>query len=178
MSGPGARAGWQARVRWLGDAYHAGLRGVILALAAVAGVSLLFMVLVTTADVVLRVFRVPLTGAYDLVKMAGAVTLAGALPYATAIKGHVAIEYFSQRLGAGGRAWLDGAMRLIVIGLFGMLTWGAWDYGEALRRRGQVSMTLQLPEHWVAYGVAVSCGLVVLVKLYHLLHPGQALLKP
>ena len=51
--------------------------------------------LVTTAEVVLRIFRVSLTGAYDIVKIAAAITIAAALPYTTAIKGR---RYLARRL--------------------------------------------------------------------------------
>jgi len=32
---------------------------------------------------------------------------------------------------------------------------------------GEVTSTLQLPVFWVSYVVALSCAVVVLVKLYH-----------
>lgn len=163
--------------RWL-DLYHAGLRRVVQGLAWGAGVCLMAMVLVTTAEVVLRVFRLSFTGAYDLVKIAAVLTLASALPYTTAIKGHVAIEYFFHQLGRRGRVAVDALMRLLGMALFGLLAWGCLAYGNSLRAAGEVSMTLQLPVFWVPYVLAGSCGLVVLIKLYHLTHPGQALLSP
>jgi len=136
------------------------------------------MVLVTSLDVVLRVFRMSLAGAYDLVKIAAVLTVAAALPYTTAIKGHVAIEFFFQKLGRRGRAGVDALMRLSGMGLFGLLAWGSVRYGNSLLESGEVSLTLGLPVFWVPYLLAASCGLVVLVKLYHLFHPGQPLLKP
>ncbi len=158
--------------------YHEGLRALVKALAYVAGASLLVMVFVTTADVILRVFHLTLTGAYDIVKISAALTMAAALPYTTAIKGHVAIEYFFHRLGRRGRAWVDALMRLGGMALFGLLAWGCIDYGNSLRLKGEVSMTLQLPVFWVPYVLAASCLLVVLIKIYHLSHPGKSLLKP
>jgi len=149
-----------------------------MALAYVACVSLMVMVLVTSAEVVLRLFRVSLTGAYDIVKIAAAITIAAALPYTTAIKGHVAIEYFFQKLGRRGRIVLDALMRLGGMALFGLLAWGCVDYGNSLRAKGEVSMTLQLPIFWVPYLLAVSCALVVLIKVYHLTHPGKPMIKP
>lgn len=163
--------------RWL-DRYHAGLRQGVRALAWVAGASLMVMVLITSAEVVLRLFRLSLTGAYDLVKIAAVLTLAAALPYTTAIKGHVAIEYFFLQLGRRGRAVVDALMRGVAMALFSLLAWGCVDYGNSLRASGEVSMTLQLPIFWVPYVLAGSCGLVVLIKLYHLTHPGQSLLSP
>ena len=167
-------SGWR---RWL-DWYHAALRGAVRVLAWVAGASLMVMVLVTTAEVVLRVFRLSMTGAYDIVKIAAALTIAAALPYTTAIKGHVAIEYFFHKLGRRGRVVVDAAMRMLAMALFSLLAWGCVDYGNSLRVKGEVSMTLQLPIFWVPYVLAASCGLVVLIKLYHLTHPGKAMLQP
>ena len=154
------------------------LRWVVRALAVVSGASLMAMVLVTTADVILRKFNLSMTGAYDLVKIAAAVTVAAALPYTTAIKGHVAIEYFFHKLGRRGRAAVVALMRLGGMTLFSLLAWGCVDYGNSLRLKGEVSTTLQLPIFWVPYVLALSCALVVLIKVYHLSHPGRSLLKP
>ncbi len=160
------------------DLYHRGLRWVVNALAWVAGAGLMAMVLVTTADVLLRKFNLSLTGAYDLVKIAATLTVAAALPYTTAIKGHVAIEFFFQKLGRRGRIVVDALMRLGGAALFALLAWGCVDYGNSLRQKGEVSMTLQLPIFWLPYVLAGSCALVVLIKLYHLTHPGKPMLKP
>jgi TRAP-type C4-dicarboxylate transport system permease small subunit len=160
------------------DYYHHALRTVVQLLGVAAGAGLMAMVLITSLDVVLRVFRVSLTGAYDLVKIACVLTIAAALPYTTAIKGHVAIEYFFHKLGPRGRVVVDVLMRLLGMGLFGLLAWGCVQYGNSLKRSGEVSLTLQLPIFWVPYVLAASCALVVLIKIYHLSHPGKSMLKP
>lgn len=161
-----------------GERYARVLRSLVQVLGSAAAVGLMFMVLVTTADVVLRVFRLSLTGAYDLVKISAALTIAAALPYTTAIKGHVAIEYFFHKLGRRGRIVVDALMRLGGMALFSVLAWGSVQYGHSLWRSGEVSLTLQLPIFWVPYVLAASCALVVLIKLYHLLHPGRSLIQP
>lgn len=160
------------------DLYHHALRRLVQGLAYVAGAGLMVMVLVTTADVILRRFGLSLTGAYDIVRMAAVVTVAAALPYTTAIKGHVAIEYFFHKLGRRGRTALDTTMRLAGMTLFGLLAWGCVDYGNSLRTKGEVSTTLELPIFWLPYLIAASCALVIPVKLYHLTHPGKPMLKP
>lgn len=154
------------------------LRKLVLGLAGLAGLSLLGMVLITTLDVLLRKCGHPLPGAYDMVKMAAGLTIACALPYTTAIKGHVAVEYFQHRLGRRGRVIADTGIRVGILGLFGVFTWQLIRYGTALWRSGEVSMTLQLPVFWVPYVMAFSCAVVGFVTLYHLFHPGKALLKP
>jgi TRAP-type C4-dicarboxylate transport system permease small subunit len=160
------------------ELYHRGLRTLVQALAYVAGAGLMLMVLITTADVILRKCNLAVTGAYDLVKIAAAITAAAALPYTTAVKGHVAIEYFFHKLGRRGRIAVDALMRFGGMALFGLLAWGFVDYGNSLREKGEVSTTLQLPIFWVPYVLAVSCVLVVLIKIYHLSHPGKPMIKP
>ena len=160
------------------EVYHWGLRALVQALAYVAGVGLMLMVLITTADVILRKCNLSVTGAYDLVKIAAAITAAAALPYTTAIKGHVAIEYFFHKLGRRGRIVVDALMRFGGMAMFGLLAWGFVDYGNSLREKGEVSTTLQLPIFWVPYVLAVCCGLVVLIKVYHVTHPGKPMIKP
>jgi TRAP-type C4-dicarboxylate transport system permease small subunit len=160
------------------DLYHHALRVLVNALAYLAGAGLMVMVLVTSVDVILRKFSLSLTGAYDLVKIAAGITVAAALPYTTAIKGHVAIEFFFHKLGRPGRVAVDALMRFGGMALFSLLAWGCVDYGNSLRQKGEVSMTLQLPVFWLPYVLAVSCGLVVLIKLYHVTHPGKPMIKP
>ncbi|HOC56356.1 MAG TPA: TRAP transporter small permease [Verrucomicrobiota bacterium] len=154
------------------------LRRLVRGTAWVAGLGLLIMVMVTCVDVVLRKLGHPLPGAYDLVRVAAGLTIACALPYTTAIKGHVAVEYFHHRLGRRGRKVVDTLIRLPIIAMFSLFTWQFIAYGIQLRASGEVSMTLQLPVFWVPYVMAFACAQVVLVTLWHLLHPGKPLIKP
>jgi len=159
--------------------YRRVLVWVVHGLNAVALASIVGMMLVTTVDVVLRVARHPFPGAFDLVKYLGAIALAWGLPYTTAVKGHVAVEFFFQRLSRRHRTILDTVERLVVIGLFSTLAWPSTKYGLDLRRSGEVSMTLKfLPVYPLAYVVAVSCGVIVLITVYHALRPGRAMIKP
>lgn len=160
------------------DIYHGILRRIVLGLGIVSACGLAAMVLVTTLDVCLRATGFSLTGAYDLVRIAAAVTIAAGLPYTTAVKGHVAIEYFYHKMGRRSRILIDTIIRLVIMALFVLLAWGSVGYGHSLRAKGEVSMTLQLPVFWVPYVLGFSCLLVVLITLYHMLHPGKEMIKP
>jgi len=167
-----------AAVRWALRVYASIVRGLVLGLAAVAGLGILAMMLVTCADVVLRMFGSPLVGTFDVIKIAGSITIACALPYTTAVKGHVAIEYFFLKLPRRGRILVDTVVRLAGIGLFGLLAWQSLRYGLALKRSGQVTATLQIPVYWVPWVIAFSCIAVALVILHNLVHPGREMIKP
>ncbi len=149
-------------------------------LVVMAGLGVLTMVAVTCIDVILRLPGInrSLFGAYDIVKITGALTLAATLPYTTAVKGHVAIEYFFHKLNRRGRIVVDTIIRLMGMTLFAFLSWRSFIYGLNLYRIGQVSQTLQLPVFWIPYVIGFCCGIVVLVIGHNLLHPGQEMIKP
>jgi TRAP-type C4-dicarboxylate transport system permease small subunit len=154
------------------------LRGLVFLLAIISGAGIITMMAVTCLDIILRIFRYPLAGAFDIVKIAGAVTIAAALPYTTAVKGHVAIEYFFHKLSKRYRIITDTFIRLLGIGMFFFICRQSIIYATALKKSGQVTLTLQLPVYWILYFIAFSCALVALVIFYNLLHPGKEMIKP
>jgi TRAP-type C4-dicarboxylate transport system permease small subunit len=151
-------------------------RGVVLFNAGLAALALMVMMLITCTDVALRAFGYPLTGALDLVEICAALTIAGALPYTTAHKGHVAIEFFSRKMPRWAQVGVDSLMRLMTSAMFAALALSSWQYGARLRSLGQVSTTLQAPIFWVPWYVSFSCLLTALVIAYHLIRPGKAMM--
>lgn len=160
------------------QAYTILLRKTVLLMAAVTGIGIILMAAITCIDILLRLVGYPLVGIYDLVRVAGAVAMAFALPYTTAVKGHVAIEYFFQKLGKKGRIAVDSISRVISITFFSLLLHEAIKYGSRLKETGEVTLTLQFPLFWVPWAIAFSCGVMVLVIFHNLLHPGKGLLRP
>jgi len=154
------------------------LRFLVYAMAALAGAGILTMIAVTAIEVLCRIAKISLTGVYDIVKIAGGLSMASALPYTTACKGHVAIEYFFHKLSRRGRIVVDSLTRITVFVLFAFFAVQTFKYGLSLQRSGQVSPTLELPDYYVAYVLAFACALVCFIKVYHLFHPGRELIKP
>jgi TRAP-type C4-dicarboxylate transport system permease small subunit len=157
--------------------YEQTLRGMVHALTALAAAGVLTMMLVTCADILLRVVARPITGAMDIVRIAGAITIAAALPYTTAANGHVAVEFLFQKLGRRGRSGVGACARAGGLLLFAVLAWESTRRGGALFRSGEVTPTLEIPMFWVAYVVAFSCGITALVMLHHLVWPGREILE-
>lgn len=169
---------WGALIKKATDFYEKALMITVYLFAIISGLGVLMMMAVTCADVLMRLFRCPIVGAYDIVKVAGTVTIAAALPYTTAVKGHVSIEFFYHRLNRIGRIALDIFLRLLAMILFSFSAYRCFLYGNSMKMAGQVTQTLQLPLFWLPYVIAVSFGIVVLVILYNLLHPGREMIKP
>ncbi len=157
---------------------HIIFSGLVVGLSWMAGAAVMTMMTVTALDVVSRLFFRPITGAFDIVRIAGAVAVACAIPYTTAIKGHVAIEYFFHKLGRRGRTAVDAIVRVLAMALFAVLTWQSVRYGNELKASGQVSATLQLPIFWIPYLIAFCCAVTVGVVFYNLMHPGKEMIKP
>lgn len=153
-------------------------RATVMALAWLSASAVMFMMLVTASDVVLRLVARPITGAYDMVRIACAVAVAGAIPYTTAVKGHVAVEFFFHKLSHRWRARVDFIIRILGISLFLALARQSLRHGGSLRVSGQVTPTLQWPMFWVMYVISFCCVVTAGVIFYHLLHPGKEMIKP
>ena len=154
------------------------LRWTTHAMAAVGGCAVAGIVLVTVGDVVGRRFGLPVKGAYDLVRVLGAIAMVCALPLTKAVKGHIAIEYFFQKLGARGRAATDTLMRLVLLALFALLAWQFVLQGNAFLESGETTTTLHMPMFWVPWLAALACLVTAGVTLWHLLHPGRSMIRP
>jgi TRAP-type C4-dicarboxylate transport system permease small subunit len=61
---------------------------------AVAGVSLVFLMLVTLVDVVLRTYGAPILGTYEIVGYAGGIAIGLAMPVTSWRRGHVYVDTF------------------------------------------------------------------------------------
>ncbi|HHU36356.1 MAG TPA: TRAP transporter small permease [Treponema sp.] len=159
------------------DRFYVVVRTLIITLAVVAGVSIIVMILVTVFDVFLRIFGEGITGAYDIVRIMGVVAISCSLPYVTAIKGHIAIEFFYQRFSRMGRIILDSFFRTLSVIVFLVLAWSCILYGKMLLLSGQVMQTLPIPVFWIPWMISLSCLLMTLTIIYHLFHPGKELVK-
>jgi len=150
---------------------------VIHALTALACLALLVMAGVTCLDIFFRLVGWPQKGAYDVVRITGALAIACALPLTTALKGHVAIEYFFHRMNRLWRAAVDAVMRLLMIAGFLTAAFGCYRYGVRLLTSGDVSPTLEIPLFWVPWVIALALSVTALTVLFHLVHPAKELMK-
>lgn len=153
-------------------------RRLINACALAAGAAIFIMIAVTVVDVTLRLFGAGIVGAYDIVRICGVIAIACGLPYVTAVKGHIAIEFFYQGFSRPGRIILDAVFRIAAIALFAFLVVRNVDYGLALQRSGELMPTLKVPVFWIPFVISFNSVLVIVVVVYHLLHPGREMIKP
>jgi TRAP-type C4-dicarboxylate transport system permease small subunit len=131
----------------------------------IAGIAITFMMLLTVLDVILRSFRRPIVGTYELVAFSGAVVVGFAIPLTSWLRGHIYVDFFTSKLPKTARSVFNLITRAMGIALFLLIGWNLIKVGMDLQQTGEVSLTLQLPFYPVAYGVAVSCFVQCLVLL-------------
>jgi TRAP-type C4-dicarboxylate transport system permease small subunit len=139
------------------------INGISRFLNIIAGISLTFLMLLTITDVILRGFKSPVPGTFEVVAFAGAVVIGFSLPLTSWLRGHIFVDFFILRFSQKGRDIFNIATRCVVIILFFLIGWNLIKYGIDLQKSGEVSLTLQMPFYPVAYGVGVCCFVQCLV---------------
>jgi len=134
-------------------------------LGIIAAVSIFSMMALTCADVILRLFRMPIPGTYEIVSFMGAVAVSFAIAHTSVEKGHVAVSLVVQLLPKRAQAVIESILAALGIILFALIAWQSVLYGMDCQSSGEVSLTLQLPFYPIIYGVALGAGVVCLVLL-------------
>jgi TRAP-type C4-dicarboxylate transport system permease small subunit len=134
-----------------------------------AGVAITFIMFLTVLDVVLRSFRMPITGTYEMVAFAGAIVIGLAVPLTTLLKGHVLVDFLVLKFPPALRNVFNISTRLLGIWLFSVLGWNLVKMGMDFYNSGEVSLTLQMPFYPIAFGLGVSAFVQCLVLFAQIL---------
>jgi len=123
---------------------------------AISGFALVFIMLLTVADVCLRnLFQKPIIGTYEFVGMAAAVVIGFALPITSWLRGHIFVDFFIQKFSPKVRAGFNIVTRLLCIGLFILIVWNLFLFANNLYVSGEVTPTRHIPFYPIAYGLGV-----------------------
>ena len=127
------------------------------------------MMFLTCADIILRLFRRPILGTYEIVGFLGAMVAGLAIAQTTLDRGHVAVQVVVTRFSPRVQEIIYLITHLLSIFLFALLAWECVRYGNDFRASGEVSLTLRLPFYPVVYGIALSAIVVCLVLFVDIL---------
>ncbi len=136
-------------------------------MAAAAAVA--FIMFLTVADVVGRLFGAPISGTYEIVGFVGAVIISFALPYTSVHNGHIFVDILMMKKPWLVRVIVNAVNALVAMVLFGVIAWQSVVYANSMKASGEVSSTLQMPVYPFIYGVALGCALLSLVLLIEFL---------
>ena len=150
-----------------GSSFDRRLGGVTRALALVGGVAVVFIMLVTVADVAMRyLFNSPIKGTLDLTQMAMVVTVFCAIGYAGWTGRHIVVDMIPPVFPpAVERLWMaliDLVGAAFMLGIAWQSVLATIDYAKT----GEVSFTLHVPLYpfFAVVGIgALVYGVVLLV---------------
>ena len=127
------------------------------ALLWIAGLFLIAMITITGANIVLRLFGLPLRGTFELMGYFGAVVTAFALGYTQIKRGHIAVDILVLRFSNKTQKILHAVNHLVCMAFFVIVTWHVYNYATTLWETGEVTETLQIVYYPFTYAVALGC---------------------
>jgi TRAP-type C4-dicarboxylate transport system permease small subunit len=131
----------------------------------IGGVVLVFMMLLTVADVIMRYLGKPVLGTYELVSLAGAIVVGCAMPHTSWEKTHVTVDMLLERMEKTRKNVLQIITRIMGFLLFGVVGVNLIDMGTTLTKTGESTLTLVLPLYPFVYVLGVCCFAECLVLL-------------
>lgn len=144
----------------------------------IAAAAVAAMMLLTCMDVILRLWRHPIPGTYEMVSMLGAVFVSFSLARTSVDQGHIAVDFLVQRFPKRLQHVIEAVNSIICALFFAIVSYQCVIYALDLKATGEVSMTLQMPLYPFVVGVAVGSAMLGLVlctsamvwslKAYHL----------
>jgi TRAP-type C4-dicarboxylate transport system permease small subunit len=135
----------------------------------ISGVALTFIVLLTTADVLMRAFGSPIIGTYEIVAMCGGIVIGFITPITAWMRGHVYVDFLVKKFSNPVQNSVNVFTRCIGIGMFIVVGVNVGMMGNNFRRAGEISSSLQLPLYPVAYAVALSFFVLAMVLVCDIL---------
>ena len=130
--------------------------------------SLAFIIAITLADVISRAIYKPITGTYELVSFAGAVTIGLALPITAWEKGHVFMEFIVDRLSARTQALFSVFTRILLTLLFFFIGVALYVVGTEMRTSGEIALSLKIPVYPIAYAVSIVCFFLSIIYIFEI----------
>jgi TRAP-type C4-dicarboxylate transport system permease small subunit len=134
----------------------------------IAGIALAAIVFLTVADVLLRLTTNPIIGTYEIVSLLGAIVIGFAIPQTSIENGQVIMDFLTGKLPPGAAKFFHVLTRILAVFTFFIIGYNLITLGSDLKQTGQVSLTLQIPEYPVAFGIGICCFIECLVLLTQL----------
>ena len=135
----------------------------------IGGSFLVGMILLTSTNIFVRIFWVPISGVYELMGFFGAITTAFALGYTQRTKGHIAVDVLIDTFSPRTRRGIETVNNLISAVFFGLISWMLVEKGLVLQRSGEVTETLRIIYYPFTFGAALGCAVLTFVLFVDLL---------
>jgi TRAP-type C4-dicarboxylate transport system permease small subunit len=127
--------------------------------------ALTFLMLLTVTDVILRTFRHPIIGTFEIVQLAGAVVIAFGIPITSWTRSLIYVDFFINTFPDWAKNTMNILTRVLSIAIFILIGYNLFTYATSLYLSGEVTPTKQLPFYPIIYGMSVACFVQVLVLI-------------
>ena len=128
------------------------------------------MMLLTCVDVVGRTFGHPIFGSVEIVCYMAILSVVMAMPYTHQVQGHIGVEIVVRLFSEKTQTIIEICTGVVSLILFAIVTWRMTVYASTMEKSGEVSMNLELPEHWVIYVTAFCLLIFTLIILRDILN--------
>ena len=131
----------------------------------IAYIALTFVMLLTVTDVILRMFRHPIIGTFEIVQLAGAVVIAFGIPLTSWSRGMIYVDFFVNSFPRRAKDTMNILTRVIGIAIFIFIGYNLFVFATDLFISGEVTPTKQLPFYPIVYSMGVACFVEALVLI-------------
>ncbi|MBP0048941.1 TRAP transporter small permease [Marinobacterium sp. AK62] len=139
-------------------------------LSGSAALVMFLMMALTLVDVMGRyLFSAPVTGAFEVTELMLAAVIFLGLPLITAEGGHIAVDILDSALTDRVRAVQDVLIGVINVLAFGIFAWVLWEHAFKVLRYQDTTAVLQIPYAWLAFLMAATASVSVLILFIKLL---------
>ena len=128
------------------------------------------MMLLTCVDVVGRAFGHPIFGSVEIVGFMATLAVVMAMPYTHQVQGHIGVEIVVRLFSEKTQTIIGICTGIVSLILFAVVTWRMTVYANTMKASGEVSMNLELPEHFVIYVTAICLLIFTLIILQDLIN--------
>ncbi len=133
---------------------------------AMGGIAVLGVMLLATANVVLRLFGHPFSGSYEIIGFLGTAVIAFALGYTQRRKDHIVVDVVTNRYPAWLKRTIDIVRFPVEMVFFAVVGWQLFRLGCRIRDEGEVSETLKIIYHPFIFCVAAGFVCLTLNLLF------------
>jgi len=138
-------------------------------LVFLGGLFLVFMIVLTCANIISRLIWVPIIGTFELMGFFGALVTAFALGYTQVKRGHIAVDVLVNTFPGQVKKSIQIISDLICCIFFLIAAWQLAIKATTLLNTGEVTETLQVIYYPFTYAVAFGCLVLSLTLLTELI---------
>lgn len=146
-------------------------------LNVLAALAMIFVMLLTVADVILRRCMLPVPGTYDIVSLVSSFIISFSLGYTSVQKGHIAVEFLFEKLPERVARIISAINELVASVFFGILAWQSIVYALRSMASGEVSLTIRFPFFPFILGLALGCLVLCLILAVNFIKETQKAIR-